>query len=220
MPSALIVAGGSGVRFGSKKQFLPLQGTPVLRRTADVFAAHPAIGHLTVAVPDEDIPHTREILTGLPIPLTITAGGATRQESVYRGLLATPAEDPVVLVHDGVRPLITAEIITRIIEGLGDCPGCIPALPMTDTLKQIRDGRVVRTVDRSSLFRVQTPQAFDRATLINAHETGVSGATDDSALLEALGHEVRIVPGDPTNLKITIPEDITLAEAILSCRTV
>ena len=130
-------------------------------------------------------------------------------------------ESHAVLIHDGVRPFVSPELIDRVIDGLEGADGCIPGLALTDTIKETRDGFVVKTVPRDSLFQVQTPQAFVTATIrqehMNAALTGSGRFTDDSSLLEEAGLSVRIVNGDPYNIKITFPEDIPMAEAILRC---
>ena len=218
--SAVIVAGGSGERFGQKKQFLDLLGIPVLARTVSCFDAHRAVKQIIVVVPEEDIPQTRRILKGIGKTLVVAKGGQTRQESVRNGLDCV-RESPAVLIHDGVRPLITTELMDRVIEGLKGVDGCIPALEVTDTLKEVQEGMVMKTIPRRGLYQVQTPQAFLTGTLVKAHENAArDGAfTDDSSLLEACGRTVRVVPGDPCNVKITFREDITLAEAILRCHT-
>ncbi|MGO9147483.1 MAG: 2-C-methyl-D-erythritol 4-phosphate cytidylyltransferase [Desulfomonilia bacterium] len=220
--SALIVAGGSGARFGLKKQFLDLLGVPVLKRSVSCFDANTAIDRLVVVVPEEDISQTRQMLTDMGKELVITKGGRTRQESVMNGLQCAH-ESHAVLIHDGVRPLVSSSLIDRVIGGLEGVDGCIPALEMTDTLKKAYNGMVVETIPRGSLYQVQTPQAFVTKTLFEAHERALQDGpllfTDDSALLEAAGKTVRIVEGDPLNVKITFKDDIIMAEAILRCRT-
>ena len=218
--SAVIVAGGSGARFGLKKQFLDLLGIPVLKRTVSCFDAHAAINKLFVVVPEEDMPQARQILADTLKDLVIIKGGRTRQESVMNGLRCAH-ESQTVLIHDGVRPFISSILIDRVIVGLEGVDGCIPALEVTDTLKEASDGMVIKTISRSNLYQIQTPQAFVTKTLIMAHEKSRSVGlfTDDSALLEASGNTVRIVEGDPYNVKITFKDDIVLAEAILRCHT-
>lgn len=218
--SAVIVAGGSGARFGLKKQFLDLLGIPVLKRTVSCFDAHAALDKLFVVVPEEDMPQARQILADTLKDLVIIKGGRTRQESVMNGLRCAH-ESQTVLIHDGVRPFISSILIDRVIAGLEGVDGCIPALEVTDTLKEASDGMVIKTIPRSNLYQIQTPQAFVTKTLIMAHEktSSVGLFTDDSALLEASGKTVRIVEGDPYNVKITFKDDIVLAEAILRCHT-
>lgn len=220
--SAVIVAGGSGTRFGRKKQFLELGGVPLIRRTVDVFASHEAVDAVIVAVPLEDMDLTRRMLAGAASPVRIVQGGRTRQESVYNGLLNAEGAG-LVLVHDAVRPLVTGELISRVLEGLGGWDACIPALAVSSTLKEVREGAVVRTVPRSNLFEVQTPQAFPVLKILEAHtlarQRGILDATDDSAVVEQAEGRVRVVQGDPFNIKITVEKDLEIAEAMLTCRT-
>ena len=220
--SAVIVAGGSGTRFGRKKQFLDLGGVPLIRRTVDAFASHDAVDVVIVAVPREDMDLTRRMLADAALQVHIVQGGGTRQESVCNGLLNVEGAG-LVLVHDAVRPLVTGELISRVLGGVGDADACIPALAVSSTLKEVREGMVVRTVSRSNLYEVQTPQAFPVLKILEAHtlarRRGVLDATDDSAVMELAGGTVRVVEGDPCNIKITVGKDLEIAEAMLTCRT-
>lgn len=220
--NAIIVAGGSGVRFGLKKQFLDLLGVPVLKRAVTCFDAHPAIKRLIVVVPEEDTTLVRQMLLNMDKELVIVKGGKTRQESVMNGLQCAHKSIPV-LIHDGVRPLVSSILTDRVIAGLSGIDGCIPALEITDTLKEASDGIVLRTLSRKGFYQVQTPQAFITETLMEAHmkasQEGLNQFTDDSALMESAGKKVKIVEGDPLNVKITFKDDILMAEAILKCRT-
>lgn len=216
----VVVAGGSGRRFGGKKQFLDLMGIPVLKRAVACFESHPRISRIIVVVPEEDIPESRDMLSGSSKDILVTRGGETRQESVRNGLGLT-GEGRVVLIHDGVRPFVRPELIDRVIEGMAHAEACIPVLPLTDTIKECSDGFVVKTIPRERTYQVQTPQAFVAATLRSEHrKASLSGAclfTDDSSLIEAAGLPVRTVDGDPYNIKITYPGDIPMAEAMLRC---
>jgi len=217
---AIIVAGGSGVRFGTKKQFMNMGGVPVIRRTVLCFDSHPFVTHIVVVVPAEDIEQVKEILRGLSTPLDITAGGATRQESVYNGLqIATSAD--VILIHDGVRPLVSQSLISRVFAGITDLDACIPGIAMPDTLKKADGQSVVKTISRDNVYQIQTPQAFKRKGLLEAHtqarDHNIGNLTDDSSLIENAGGKVGLVSGDPFNIKITLKEDIYIAEAILKC---
>lgn len=218
---AIIVAGGSGLRFGRKKQFFLLGGIPIIRRAVDCFDRHPLVDRIIVAVPQEDLDHTRTILEGVQKPLELTAGGRTRQESVGNGLAF--CRGSLVLIHDGVRPIATDALITRVLTGIEGFDACIPGLAVSNTLKEVDGDLVVRTVPRSGLFGVQTPQCFRAEVIRTAHaraaERGFLEATDDSALVEDLGGRVRLVEGDPYNIKITVAEDIAIAEALLRCRS-
>jgi 2-C-methyl-D-erythritol 4-phosphate cytidylyltransferase len=220
--SALIVAGGSGVRYGRKKQFIPLDGIPVLKRSVECFDFHPDITHIILVVPEEDIRHVSEILEGTKTPLTITAGGASRQESVWKGLQVETLND-IVLIHDGVRPLVSPDLISRVLNGIEGFDACIPGIAVSDTIKEVHDGYVARTIPRADLYQIQTPQAFRKDSILQAHASAFNNdpeqATDDSFLIENLGGKVRLVQGDPFNIKITLKEDIYIAEALLRCRT-
>jgi 2-C-methyl-D-erythritol 4-phosphate cytidylyltransferase len=146
----------------------------------------------------------------------LTTGGATRAESVRAGLAAVPATAEIVVVHDAARPLATVDLFGAVIGAVrGGADGAVPGLALADTLKRVEDVRVTATVDRVGLVTVQTPQAFDAATLRAAHASG-GDATDDAALVEAIGGTVVVVPGDPRNLKVTGPADLMIAAALLA----
>jgi 2-C-methyl-D-erythritol 4-phosphate cytidylyltransferase len=218
----IIVAGGAGSRFGARKQFARLAGVPIVRRAASCFEPVPDVTRIIVVVPAEDMDMAETLFEDAAKEVIVAPGGATRQESVLSGLRhANPSG--TVLVHDGARPLAPAELIHRVIAGLEGAEGCIPCLSLTDTLKEVRGGFVARTVPRDSLFCAQTPQAFLTDALAEAHlkaaARGDASRTDDSALMEDAGMRVRVVEGDPLNVKITRPEDLVLAEAVLRCRT-
>lgn len=216
--SVVIVAAGSGRRIGQKKQFIALRGTPILKRSVAVFDKHDAIEHIVVVVSPEDVSSCSTMLADTSTPLIVTAGGASRSDSVRCGLDHL-AHSKVVMIHDGVRPFVTPELISRLLENIEGYDACIPGLEVSDTLKEIHGDTVLKTVSRENLFQVQTPQAFISELIIRAHETRSEQATDDSFLIEKAGGKVRLVKGDPYNIKITLPEDILLAEAILTCRT-
>lgn len=218
---AVIPAGGRGRRMGAKKQGLLLLGRPVLCWTVEAVEAAPTLAGVVVAVPAEDVDAWREALSGCRKLRAVVAGGEERQESVRRGLAAVPAEAELVAVHDGVRPCVTAELVERLVAEARRYGAAVAALPVVETLKRGREGRVVETVDRDGLWAVQTPQVFRADLLREAHRRAAAGgvrATDDAALVEGLGAEVRLVPGLPGNVKITRPEDLALAEAILRGR--
>ncbi|MGI9032897.1 MAG: 2-C-methyl-D-erythritol 4-phosphate cytidylyltransferase [Acidimicrobiales bacterium] len=207
---AVVVAAGSGSRFGGAKQFERL-GT---RRVVDwaVAAARTAASGVVLVVPigarggDEPVD-------------VVVSGGATRTESVRAGLAVVPAEAEVVVVHDAARPFATPELFQAVIAAVGKgADGAIPALTMADTMKRVRDGTVVDTVDRADLVAVQTPQAFAAAMLRRAYGQ-VGEATDDAALVEATGGRVVVVAGDPANLKLTSAGDLVRAEQWLASRS-
>ncbi|HEY5302195.1 MAG TPA: bifunctional 2-C-methyl-D-erythritol 4-phosphate cytidylyltransferase/2-C-methyl-D-erythritol 2,4-cyclodiphosphate synthase [Acetobacteraceae bacterium] len=214
--AAILVAAGSGSRFGAPKQFLPLLGRPVIRHAADALAPH--VGNLLQPVGEKDpIDAALKGLTHLP-PVQ---GGATRQHSVRAGLEALAPHAPdLVLVHDAARPLIPPGTVAALIAALRDAPGAIPAVPVADTLKRAAEGRIAATVPRDGLFRAQTPQAFRFDVLLAAHRAGTVSATDDAALLEAAGLAVALVPGSEDNIKITYKDDLMRIDRAMSAHLV
>jgi 2-C-methyl-D-erythritol 4-phosphate cytidylyltransferase len=225
MNIALIVAGGSGKRMQSDrpKQYLELDGTPILCRTLAVFADTPLIDRIVLVVPAEDRAFCRDELvprTGLAGSVDVVTGGPTRQDSVSNGLAAIDAtDDDLVVIHDAVRPFLQVAELEACIRTAGETGACILALRVCDTVKKAGpDGRITATVDRASLWLAQTPQVFRYRLIMDAHtrarQQGIAG-TDDAALLEMTGRAVNIVPGSRLNIKITTPEDLVLATAIL-----
>jgi 2-C-methyl-D-erythritol 4-phosphate cytidylyltransferase len=218
---AIVPAGGQGVRMGRKKPGLPLAGQPILRWTLDVLEATPVIAQVLVAVPAEDVETWRREFAGCPKVGAVVAGGAERQDSVRLALAAVPPEVEWIAVHDGVRPCITADLVERVVAEARVHGAAIAALPVHETVKRAADGWVTETVERNGLWAVQTPQVFRADLLREAHRRaapdGVHG-TDDAALVERLGAPVRLVIGLAGNVKITRPEDLPLAEALLARR--
>ena len=214
---ALIVAAGSGIRLGGEvpKQYLPLAGRAVLRHSVETFLRHPAIGGVRVVINAEHRALYDSALTGLPMLPPVT-GGASRQDSVRNGLESLADLQPdCVLIHDAARPFLTAEIIDRTLAALDDAPGAVVAVPVTDTLKRGHDGRVTGTVDRSALWRAQTPQAFRYADILSAHRQAKGSAmTDDAAVAEAAGLSVKLVMGADDNIKITTADDLQRAHRL------
>ena len=215
----VVPAGGRGVRMGRKKQNIQVGSRPVLRWTLDVLEASGAVEGVVVVVPAEDVQSWRHRLRGCRKVRAVVAGGRERQESVARGLAAVPSTAPWVLVHDGVRPCITPDLVGRVAEAARAHGAAIAALPVAETLKRGADGWVKETVPRDGLWTIQTPQGFRAELLREAHRRatvdGILG-TDDAALVERLGAPVRLVPGLPGNVKITRPEDLPLARRLLS----
>ncbi len=215
--AAIIVAAGEGKRFGQMKQFVYLRGKPVLEWTLESFQGHPEIGTIVLVLPDEQDRKHYQMRYGKI--LDVVRGGEQRQDSVWQGfrLLGEGAAD-IVLVHDGARPLVDAALITRIIGEAREHGAAVPILPLVDTMKEVRDREVVRTVDRSVIFRIQTPQGFQYATLKKALESARKDrftGTDEAMLAERIGIPVRAVDGDARNIKITTPLDLKVAEALL-----
>jgi 2-C-methyl-D-erythritol 4-phosphate cytidylyltransferase len=199
----IVVAAGSGTRFGQPKQYQPLGDHRVLDWS--VHAARAASDGVVLVVPAHDIDKIE------PLADLVVAGDVTRSGSVRAGLDAVPADAEVVVVHDGARPLATGDLFGSVLAAVRQgAAAAIPAIPGTDTVRSRTNG----IVERSDLVMVQTPQAF-RAESLRAAHAGQAQATDDAALVEAVGGKVVIVAGTPTNLKITYPTDLLLAEALL-----
>lgn len=213
--AALLLAAGRGQRFGGAepKQYATLAGRPVLRRAAEALLAEGRVSLLLPVCGAGEAARVAALLDGLPHLPPVT-GGATRQESVRRGLEALAPHAPsAVLVHDGARPVVPPGTIPALLAALESAPGAIPAQPVSDTLKAGEEGHIARTVPRAGLFRAQTPQAFRFPALLEAHRAATAEATDDAQLLEWAGEAVALVPGHETNVKITFPEDLARVEA-------
>jgi 2-C-methyl-D-erythritol 4-phosphate cytidylyltransferase / 2-C-methyl-D-erythritol 2,4-cyclodiphosphate synthase len=211
---AILVAAGSGSRFGADipKQFQKLAGKSVIRHAADSLASHVAF-----LQPVGDADAIDHALAGVPHCLPAIPGGETRQDSVRAGLEALATYHPdAVLVHDAARPFIPDGTIPALLAELAETAGAIPAAPVADTLKRVVRGVITETVSREGLFRAQTPQAFRFPLLLQAHRSGLRGATDDASLLEAMGETVGIVPGSENNIKLTYPGDLPRLERVMS----
>jgi 2-C-methyl-D-erythritol 4-phosphate cytidylyltransferase len=224
---AVIPAGGRGQRMGgpTPKQFLMLGEAPLLLHCLQVFERAMNVAQVILVVPEKDVSRTlSEVVEryGLKKVLKVIAGGATRQESVHHGLKASDPDAEIIVVHDAVRPFVTEDLIDRSIEVARNIGGAVVAVPMKETVKEVNtQDTVLRTIDRTHLWLAQTPQAFRRAVLVDAYRQAENEhvhATDDAALLERLGQTVGIVAGRWDNIKITSPEDMDLAEAILASR--
>jgi len=216
---AIVPAGGHGARMGSRrpKQYLRLGQAPILVATLKALARARSIAGIVVAVPEAQVAATRRLLARARVPkiLDVVAGGADRQESVWRGLQRLPEDARVVVVHDAVRPFITADLVERVrAAGAGGAATC--GTPVRDTVKRVTDGAVESTIPRQGLWLTQTPQAFARDLLWEAHDKarrdGFAG-TDDAMLVERLGMPVAMVAGLAQNLKITTPEDLRTARS-------
>jgi len=216
-----------GKRMGASinKQYLQLDGMPIVARTITVFEQSPEIEAIYLVIPEAEIPYCREHVVeacGFRKVVQIIPGGRERQNSVMNGLRAMRpqlADDDVVVIHDGVRPLITPELLLESIAVACSDAGALVAVPAKDTIKVVRDGIVTDTPDRESLWQAQTPQSFRFATIFAAHveaEQDCFTGTDDASLVERCGGKVRIVRGDYRNIKITTPEDLVLAESFLA----
>jgi len=214
--AAVIVAAGRGVRAGGTepKQWQTLYGKPVLAHTLAAFQSHPDIEQIVLVLHADDIGRANPYLDE---NTTAVTGGSDRAASVKNGLAAVIGAS-VVLIHDVARPLITHTLISKVISALGSQSGAAPALAVTDALWTGSDGLVTGTMDRTGLYRAQTPQGFDLDSIIAAHAAHPGRAADDVEVARAYGLEVAIVPGDEDNLKITHAEDFARAEQILRGR--
>ncbi len=223
----LIACAGSGKRMGSpvNKLFLEVCHKPVLAWTLLAVEQAISIEWLGLIIQPEEQETIANILQAYPLskPSILIAGGTTRQESIYRGLLALPAEAKKVLIHDGARCLVKDTLLNRCSQALENVPGLVAAIPIKDTIKvvEIATGKIEQTPQREKLWAAQTPQGFDVALLKMAHEEAIQKGwevTDDSMLLEQMGHEVVVVLGEESNFKITTPLDLMMAEMILTQR--
>ncbi len=197
----LLLAAGRGTRFGRKKHNVEVGGIPIWQQSERALLDGGVDRLIIVGDFDGAVP-----------------GGDRRRDSVASGLEAISDRAGLVLIHDAARPLVTADLVRRVIDRLliGDVAGVVPAIPIRDTLKRIAGDIVLETVDRADLVAVQTPQGFDLETLRAAHAASGADATDDASMVEAIGGTIAIVGGDPANLKVTYPEDLVVAEALRS----
>ncbi len=219
--AALIVAAGRGTRLGADtpKQYLDLLGKPLLRRTIEAFVSHAGIDHVQTVIGAGQENLYRAATLGLDLPPPVI-GGDTRQESVALGLaaLAGTGTDRV-LIHDGARALVSAELVSRVCRALDDHPAVLPALPVVDSLRRVDNDQVSGVQDRTGLVRAQTPQGFHLDAILAAHRRATGQEmTDDAAIAVAAGLPVTTVPGDEDNFKITVQEDLARAEAVLALR--
>jgi 2-C-methyl-D-erythritol 4-phosphate cytidylyltransferase/2-C-methyl-D-erythritol 2,4-cyclodiphosphate synthase len=216
---SLVVASGRGERFGGAlpKQYQKLAGRAVLRHCLETFAHHPRVHAVRAAIHPDDRALYEDAAQGLRL-LEPVHGGATRQESVRLGLESLAHDPPeLVLIHDGVRALVAQGLIDRVIDRLQTEAAVLPALPVTDTLKRVERRAVAGTVDRTGLYRAQTPQGFRYPAILETHRAFAGQSmTDDCALAEAAGLTVSVVAGEESNLKITEPADLARAEQLLA----
>lgn len=219
MTSAIIVAAGRGRRFGSTKQFLPLYGKPLVLHTIERFERSKAVAEIVLVVPNSWVKRMIQQVkdTGFKKVKKIVKGGLRRMDSVYSGLLV--ANGDIVVIHDGVRPLVTTSMITR---GVRECKrhgACIYAISATDTVKLVQNGSVEKTLEKEKVYLVQTPQVFRKSLLLkaytNAYAQGIE-APDEAYLLESIGIPVKILKGVRENIKVTSPMDLRLVEALIS----
>ncbi|MDQ4122479.1 MAG: 2-C-methyl-D-erythritol 4-phosphate cytidylyltransferase [Acidobacteriota bacterium] len=225
MNSAIIVAAGSGKRFGAEKpkQFLELCGKPVIAHTLTAFENCDRIDEIVLVLAENELDNFRKITAQFDFAKlrTVVAGGEARAASVWNGLNAISANAEIVAVHDGARPLVSLEEITRTIEKARETGAAILVASVTDTVKEITGDKIIGTIERTRLRRALTPQCFRAEILRRAYEKFTDlneTATDESFLVEKLGIAVSIVEGNQRNIKITVPEDLILAEALLKNR--
>lgn len=215
--AALVVAAGEGKRFGSPKQFVFLRGRTLVEWCLSAFDGHPGIADIVLVLPAAAA--RPDFVRAYPKIRAVVDGGRERQDSVRHGFARLePGSADLVLVHDGVRPLPSADLIARVIETAAATGAAVPGLPLEETVKEVDGLRIVRTLDRRMLARVQTPQGFSYAVLKEALEAAVRDdfhGTDESMLVERLGRPVTLIPGEARNIKITTPLDLRAAEAFL-----
>lgn len=219
---AVLVAAGRGERMGGTrpKAFMAVGGEPMLLRAARTFDAAPVVDGIVAVVPEEERHAAGEMLKALPKLTAVVAGGARRQDSVLEGLKPAPAGfDGVVLVHDAARVFVTVAVIEAVAAAARRSGAAVPVVPVTDTIKRVHEGAVVETVDRSELAAAQTPQGFRLSVLVRAYEQAFREqitVTDEAMAVERLGLTVVTVNGAATNRKLTTPDDLTWAEALLA----
>ncbi len=222
--AAIIPAAGSGIRMGLPlpKQFLALKGVPILVHTLRVFQQVDAIGYIIAVVPAESCDLVEELVQQYQLDKVtrVVAGGKERQDSVLAGLEALPAGVELVLVHDGVRPFVPITVIENCLFEAEKTGAAMAAIPVKDTLKSVSSGKVInKTISRDDVWQAQTPQAVTKDLLKEAYRLAAEKkdfiATDEAGLLELMGHPVKVVEGSEKNIKITRPEDLILAKAIL-----
>ena len=218
--SGVILAAGRGERFQGQvnKVFVLLRGRPLLRWCVDVFPASGVVGELVVVARPGEEGRITELLSEVPLPVQVVPGGKRRQDSARAGIEAARGE--YVLVHDAARPLVSPELIRRVLKATEEHGAAVPVFPVVDTVRYVDERGFLRPEDvpRAGLVRIQTPQGFRRELLLSALEHAERQGlplTDDASAVLALGKPVAAVPGDPRNLKITHPEDLALAESLL-----
>ncbi len=222
--AAVIVAGGSGSRFGGDKLMADLGGMPVLARTLLAFERAEAVRAIVVAARADAVEQVQDLgrQFGISKLTAVTAGGVTRSGSCLAGVLAVPPEAELIAIHDGARPLVTEDVITNALWTAYRHTAALPAIPVRDTIKQAKDGLVTHTPDRSVLFAAQTPQCFQadliRAALLDAAENAPE-VTDDCLAVERIGGRIYLAKGSEENIKITTPLDLKIAETILVGRS-
>lgn len=224
--TAIIVAAGEGRRVGAgiNKVYLPIGGRALLLRTLDQFFRAKRINNLIVVIAKQDLGRCQSLFRNDPHARQqswiLQTGGSSRQKSVARGLEKVSSDCDVVVIHDGARPFVGPQLIDRVIEEASALKAVVVGVPVRDTIKVISEDRqILSTPARDCLWEIQTPQAFERSLICEAHEAAQRNeqeATDDATLVERLGKPVYLIDGERTNIKITLPEDLLFAEALVA----
>ena len=229
--TAIIVAAGEGRRVGAgiSKVYLPIGGRAVLLRTLDQFFRAKRVNNVIVVIAKSDLVRCRSLLDSdsqaREQSWVVQIGGSSRQESVNRGLEKVSSDCDVVVIHDGARPFVSPELIDHVVEAASARKAVVVGVPVRDTIKVIsdkvisEDRQILSTPARNCLWEIQTPQAFERSLIFEAHEAAQRNeqeATDDATLVERLGKPVYLIDGERTNIKITLPEDLLFAEALVA----
>jgi len=224
---AIVPAAGLGRRFGEdrNKPFETLGGKPVILWALEVLEKMAEVREIIPVLKESDIQAGTELFSqrGITKVRRVAPGGRERQDSVYNALHFIREKTSLVLIHDGVRPLLEATMVRRAVKALSGCDGVVIGLPPKDTIKEVAGGIVQQTLKRDALIAVQTPQVFLYQPLLNAYERAMNEsfyATDDSSLVERNGGKIKVVPGCHTNIKVTTPEDLIVAEAFLKTQRV
>lgn len=219
--AAIVAAAGSGTRLGrGSKALVLLHGRPALARVLELFLGVDEVDRIVVAAPEARLEEARAVVEELAPakPVTLCPGGETRQQSVRAGLTSLEAGCEWVLVHDAARPLASPVLVRRVLAAARESGAAFPGLPPRDAVKRVEGGRLVESLDRSRIVLAQTPQAFAYGLLLRAHfeaaDAGLVG-DDDAQLVAAGGHPVTVVEGEPTNIKLTTPEDLEVLEALI-----
>lgn len=222
--SAIIVAAGKGTRMDDKmrKQYISLAGRPLLCHTLLAFNACTMINELFLVVPRKDVDFCLKIILSplkLQKKITLVPGGPERQDSVYNGLLAMEHKENIIVIHDGVRPFIKPDQIAACINGAKEFGACILGIPAYDTLKKVSNsGYIEKTIERDSIWLIQTPQAFQYELILKAHKIARQDeytGTDDALLVERIGKDIKVIPGSKCNIKITTKKDLKFAKAMI-----
>jgi 2-C-methyl-D-erythritol 4-phosphate cytidylyltransferase len=214
--SAIIPVAGKGKRFGGNtpKQYLKVGNQTVIEITLKKFITLSEVNFGVIVVSEADKNTSEKLfdnIDGFEKKFKVVSGGAERQDSVYNGLVAVPPETDIVIVHDGVRPLVSSRLIRNSIKSAVKTGACIAALPVKDTIKRVKKETVLETIPREDLWHIQTPQTFNYKVLMDAHIRAKNAdyyCTDESALVEWSGHPVSIIPGELQNIKITTTDDL------------